>query len=242
MSISLLSLVVGIMGSEHIKVKVWDLPTRFFHWAMVLLMALLWWSADAGEMQWHQIFAYSLLVLIGFRLFWGFVGSDTARFSHFVHHPKVVLAYLNEVRSKGISVELGHNPMGGYMVIALISIISLQLVTGLFATDDVFTEGPLYSYVSSDTSAFLTWLHKLNFNLILLLSAVHVLAVIVHALKGDKLIGAMFSGYKRIPKFEYSSATKSQLMFKPEWLALIVMLVLAAFVFAYLMWPILQVL
>ncbi|ABI38213.1 cytochrome B561 [Shewanella sp. MR-4] len=229
------------METEHIKVKVWDLPTRFFHWGMVALMALLWWSAEVGEMQWHQIFAYSLLILIGFRLLWGLIGSDTARFSHFVHHPKVVFEYLKDVRAKGVSVVLGHNPMGGYMVIVLIAIISLQLITGLFATDDVFTEGPLYSYVSADTASFLTWLHKMNFNLILALSAVHVLAVVVHALKGDKLVGAMLSGYKRVSKVEHAKS-ETQLVFKSQWLALIVLLIIAGVVFTYLMWPIVQVL
>lgn len=230
------------MKTEHVKIKVWDLPTRIFHWAMVLLMALLWWSADAGEMQWHQIFAYSLLILIGFRLLWGLIGSDTAKFSHFVHHPKIVMEYLKEARTKGVSRVIGHNPMGGYMVVVLIAVISLQLVTGLFATDDIFTEGPLYSYVSSDSSAFLTWLHKLNFNFILLLSGVHVLAVIVHAIKGDRLVGAMLSGYKKIPRVELSSAHASQLTFKSAWLALILLALLATVVFFYLIWPIVQVL
>lgn len=230
------------MATEHIKVKVWDVSTRCFHWAMVALMALLWWSADVGEMQWHQIFAYCLLILIGFRLLWGLVGSDTAKFSHFVHHPKTLLTYWKDVRSKGISVELGHNPLGGYMVIALIAIISLQLVTGLFATDDVFTEGPLYSYVSSDTSRFLTWLHKSNVNLLLLLIAVHVLAVAVHGLKGDKLLGAMLSGYKRIPKRDHAIVANAQLVFKSQWLALIILLILAGLIFTYLIWPIVQVL
>ncbi|MFA7310552.1 MAG: cytochrome b/b6 domain-containing protein [Shewanella sp.] len=230
------------MNTEHVKIKVWDLPTRIFHWGMVCLLALLWWSADAGEMQWHQIFAYSLLILIGFRILWGLIGSDTARFSHFVHHPKVVLDYLRSIRTKGMSVVLGHNPIGGYMVIALIGIISLQLVTGLFATDDIFTEGQLYSYVSSDTSGFLTWLHKTNFNLILLLSAIHVLAVIIHAMKGDKLVGAMISGYKKVSKVAFSSSAKSELRFKSEWLALVLFTVCAAVVFGYLMWPIVQVL
>lgn len=230
------------MNTEHVKIKVWDLPTRIFHWGMVCLLALLWWSADAGEMQWHQIFAYSLLILIGFRILWGLIGSDTARFSHFVYHPKVVLDYLRSIRTKGMSVVLGHNPVGGYMVIALIGIISLQLVTGLFATDDIFTEGPLYNYVSSDTSGFLTWLHKTNFNLILLLSAIHVLAVIIHAMKGDKLVGAMISGYKKVSKVAFSSSAKSELRFKSEWLALVLFTVCAAVVFGYLMWPIVQVL
>lgn len=230
------------MNTEHVKIKVWDLPTRIFHWGMVCLLALLWWSADAGEMQWHQIFAYSLLILIGFRILWGLIGSDTARFSHFVHHPKVVLDYLRSIRTEGMSVVLGHNPIGGYMVIALIGIISLQLVTGLFATDDIFTEGPLYSYVSSDTSRFLTWLHKMNFNLILVLSAIHVLAVVIHAIKGDKLVGAMISGYKRVSNAALSSSAKSELRFKSVLLALVLFIVCGAMVFGYLIWPIVKVL
>ncbi|UXK09731.1 cytochrome b/b6 domain-containing protein [Shewanella putrefaciens] len=230
------------MKTEYIKVKVWDLPTRIFHWVMVMLMGLLWWSADAGEMQWHQIFAYSLLSLIAFRFVWGFVGSDTSKFSHFICHPKVALKYLNEVRTKGISFVLGHNPVGGYMVIALITVISLQIVTGLFATDDIFTEGPLYSYVSSSTSASMTWLHKTNFNLILLLSAIHILAVIIHAIKGDKLIGAMLTGDKKISKTELSSYQQVNPLFKSGWIALVLFAVLAAVIFSFLVWPIVRVL
>lgn len=230
------------MKTEHVKIKVWDLPTRIFHWTMVLLMALLWSSADNGEMQWHQIFAYCLLILIGFRLLWGLIGSDTAKFSHFVHHPKIVMEYLKEARTKGVSRALGHNPMGGYMVVALIAVICVQLVTGLFATDDIFTEGPLYNYVSSGSSAFLTWLHKLNFNFILLLAAIHVLAVVVHAIKGDRLVGAMLSGYKRIPRVELSSADARPLTFKSVWFALLLLTLLASVVFFYLIWPIVQVL
>lgn len=230
------------MKTEYVKIKVWDLPTRIFHWSMVLLMALLWWSADIGEMQWHQIFAYSLLILMVFRLLWGFIGSHTARFSHFVHHPKVVIDYLKEVRTRGVFTTLGHNPMGGYMVIVLIAVISLQLVTGLFATDDIFTEGPLYGNVSSGTGAFLTWLHKMNFKLILLLSVIHILAVIVHAIKGDKLVGAMFNGYKKIPRGEISSTHMNHLTFKSVWLALVLLALLVMIVFFYLIWPIVKTL
>ncbi|QYJ79755.1 cytochrome b/b6 domain-containing protein [Shewanella acanthi] len=229
------------MRADHIKVKVWDLPTRVFHWSLVLVMGLLWWSAESGEMLWHQIFAYSLLVLIGFRLLWGLIGSETARFSHFVHHPRVVLDYIKEKRARGITPVFGHNPIGGYMVIALLTMISIQLVTGLFATDEVFTEGPLYSFVSEATSGLLTTFHKLNFNLILALSAVHILAVIVHALKGDKLVAAMVSGYRRV-SHQDALAAESELTFMPLWVALVVLLLLAVLVFGYLIWPIVQVL
>ncbi|MCH1928651.1 cytochrome b/b6 domain-containing protein [Shewanella sp. A25] len=228
------------METEHNKVKIWDLPTRVFHWTLVILMGLLWWSAESGEMQWHQILAYSLLALIGFRLLWGLIGSETSRFSHFVHHPRVVLDYIKEKRAKGLTPVLGHNPMGGYMVIALLLMISIQLVTGLFATDEIFTEGPLYSLVSEDTSALLTTFHKLNFNLILVLSSIHILAVVVHGLKGDKLVAAMVSGYKRVPHQD-KNAVETELTFKSVWIALILLLLLVALVFVYLILPIIQV-
>ncbi|MGS0730841.1 cytochrome b/b6 domain-containing protein, partial [Shewanella sp. 0m-11] len=169
---------------------------------MLCLLGGLWWTADAGEMEWHQILAYGLMILIAVRLIWGLVGSDTARFSHFVYSPKTVIHYLNRTRREGISSSIGHNPVGGYMVVTLITLICIQLITGLFATDDIFTEGPLYSFVSSDTASWLTWLHKKNFDLILILAAMHVLAVGVHMIKGDKILGAMFSGYKSLPESE----------------------------------------
>ncbi|MGL4614178.1 MAG: cytochrome b/b6 domain-containing protein [Shewanella sp.] len=230
------------MENKYVKIKVWDLPIRLFHWTMVMLMALLWWSAEVGEMQWHLIFAYSLLILIAFRLIWGVIGSDTAKFNHFVHRPNVVVRYLKDVRAAGVQVVPGHNPLGGYMVVLLIAMVSLQLISGLFATDEIFTEGPLFSYVSSSTSAALTTVHKLNFNLILGLSALHVVAIIVHAIKGDKLVGAMLSGYKKVPQDSLSSVAASQLRFKSIWLALIFVMGLAGVVFAFLIWPIVQVL
>lgn len=229
------------MKTQHLKkIKVWDLPTRLFHWGMVLLLSLLWWSADAGEMQWHQVFAYSLLVLISFRLLWGFWGSDSAKFSHFLRSPKVALEYLKAVRQQGVTVVLGHNPLGGYMVLALIALVTIQLTSGLFATDDIFTEGPLYAYVSADTASWLTWLHKMNFNVILALSTIHVLAVVIHLIKGDKLLSAMFSGYKKVAEDRLLSTTLPS--FQSLWFAFILFTILAGLVFYYLIWPILQML
>ncbi|MCE9677985.1 cytochrome b/b6 domain-containing protein [Shewanella sp. AS1] len=217
-------------SSTHLtqKLKIWDLPTRLFHWSMVLLLAALWWSAEVGEMQWHQIFAYSLMVLILFRLLWGFIGSDTARFSHFVKSPAQVLAYIRQPKS----VVIGHNPLGGYMVVTMILVLLLQLVTGLFATDEVFTEGPLYSYVSESVSGTLTWLHKMNFNLLLVLIALHILAVISHVVKGDKLVGAMITGHKRV-----AADLSPQLRFSSNLLALLLVGVLAGLAVNYLILP-----
>lgn len=183
------------MTINNAKIKVWDFPIRLFHWAMVILLGGLWWSGETGEMSLHQVFAYILMVLLVFRIIWGFIGSDTARFRQFVRSPKAVFQY---AISKQKSESVGHNPMGAYMVILLLSLLSLQLVTGMFATDDIFTEGPLYSYVSSDVASTLTWLHKQNFNLILGFAAVHIFAVFVYLFKGENLIKAMITGYKSL--------------------------------------------
>ncbi|PKG76442.1 cytochrome B [Shewanella sp. Choline-02u-19] len=225
------------MAQNIVKVKIWDIPTRLFHWGMLCLLGGLWWTAESGEMEWHQLLAYCLMILLGMRLLWGFIGSDTAKFSHFVHSPKTVFNYLKKTKQHGISASIGHNPIGGYMVVALISLMCLQLFTGLFATDEIFTEGPLYSTVSGDTSLWLTWLHKKNFDLILVLAAIHVLAVGVHMLKGDKILAAMFSGYKRLP-----GEQEQTLAFASVLKAFAIVIVIGALVVNYLMLPIIQML
>ena len=214
--------------NNKIKLKVWDLPTRVFHWGMVALLGALWWSAEVGEMQWHQVFAYSLMVLILFRLVWGFIGSDTSRFSHFVKSPQDVLHYVKQPNRTSV----GHNPLGGYMVVTMIFVLLLQLTSGLFATDEVFTEGPLYSLVSSDVSSLLTWLHKMNFNLLLVLAGMHILAVIVHGIKGDKLVGAMITGYKHV-----TQDIATELRFKSNLIALVLACFLAGLAVNYLILP-----
>ncbi|RPA63911.1 cytochrome B [Shewanella frigidimarina] len=217
------------MSIEQQKIKVWDFPTRFFHWAMVCLIGGLWWTAEIGEMQWHQILAYLLMTLITFRLIWGFIGSDTAKFTHFFVAPKKVIAY---AKAQPKPSSLGHNPLGGYMVIVLLGSLVLQLSTGLFATDDIFTEGPLIYLVSSDTAGWLTWLHKTNFNLILALAAVHIIAVLVHVFKGDNILKAMFSGYKQVTEQVASPTLRS------PWMALVIVLAIFAAIWWLLLEPV----
>lgn len=217
--------------SQLNKVKVWDLPTRIFHWSLVLLMAALWWTADQGEMEWHQVCAYLLMINVVFRWFWGVIGSETARFRDFITWPKNAFGY---VTSRVTPKTLGHNPLGGYMVLAFLVMLLVQLGTGLFASDDIFTEGPLYQYVSSDTASTLTWLHKLNFEVLLYMIGAHVVAVVLHQLKGDKIIGAMFSGSK-LTEHQVTPPKMS-----PWWVSLIIFIPLATMIAVYLIIPILQ--
>ena len=167
----------------------WDGFIRIFHWAQALLIPALWWTAEEGEMVWHLFLAYLLLALWLVRLLWGLWGSETARFSQFVHGPQAFVAYL-----RGRAPHRpGHNPAGAYMVVALLLVTGVQLISGLFASDGIFTEGPWAAYAGEWGEA-LTRLHHQNFNLLLALIAVHVVAVLVYALRGERLVPAMIHG------------------------------------------------
>lgn len=184
------------------EVIVWDLPVRLFHWALVVLCGFSWWSAEAGglTLQYHMWSGYALLTLVLFRLLWGFVGSEPARFSNFVHGPRRVLGSVRELLGPRPLALAGHNPLGGWMVLLLLLALLLQTVTGLFANDDLFNEGPLYRHVGKDLSDWLTGIHHLNFTALLVLVAVHVLAIVWHRFrKGEHLVASMLHGRKSVP-------------------------------------------
>src|SRR5262245_40644327 len=133
-------------GSKN--VKVWDVPTRLVHWLMVLAVATSWWTGDTGRLEWHRWSGYTLLGLVIFRVYWGFFGSSTARFRQFVRGPREVASYLRGTWR----VTPGHNPIGAWSVLALIALLSAQVVLGLFAVDvDGIESGPLSLYVSFET-------------------------------------------------------------------------------------------
>jgi cytochrome b len=182
-------------------VVVWDLPTRLFHWTLVVLMIAQWWTAQSSStMDWHVWGGYAVLTLVLFRLIWGFAGSETARFSHFVRGPGTTLVYVRALLRGQTLHYLGHNPLGGWSILAMLVLLLVQAGTGLFANDDILIEGPLYSWVSKSTSNWLTTIHKLNFNLLLLMIAIHVAAVLFYLLvKRENLIHPMLSGSKHLP-------------------------------------------
>ncbi|MFD1623882.1 cytochrome b/b6 domain-containing protein [Azospirillum griseum] len=182
-------------------IRVWDLPTRLFHWALVLLVAVAIVSGKAGALSIHMLAGETILGLVLFRLVWGLVGSQTARFTDFIRGPRAVLAYLTNSRTPGAApVTLGHNPLGGLMVVALLLVLLVQASSGLFTTDDVVVDGPLVPLVAEGTVKALSTLHRLLPNGLLLMIAVHVAAVLVYLLvKKDNLIGPMITGRKRVP-------------------------------------------
>ena len=175
------------------SVRVWDLPTRLFHWlfAAAVIGAIVTVNVGGSWMDWHLPFGVTALVLLAFRLVWGFTGSRYARFTSFVKGPKTVWRYLRH--SKGQS-PAGHNPLGGWSVLALLLVVGVQAVTGLFATDDILTMGPLNKFVSADTAAFLTSIHKWNKNVLLALVGLHLVAIAIYTIRGKHLVAPMITG------------------------------------------------
>ena len=183
------------------QVMVWDLPTRLFHWLLLICVMLSFITGNIGGnvMEYHMLSGYAILALLIFRLAWGFVGSHTARFSSFVKGPATVLSHALEMLQKKTETPyLGHNPLGGWSIVAMLLLMFIQVATGLFANDDILTEGPLYAWVSKETSDFLTWIHLINRYLLVALIAIHIFAVFFYFFfKHENLIGPMITGIKR---------------------------------------------
>lgn len=179
----------------------WDAPTRIFKWLLVLLVVDGWVSNKYGAdfTNWHKWNGYAVLVLIVFRLIWGFVGGSTARFSAFVAGPITGLAYLRGLVTGRPSKYLGHNPLGGWMILALLAIVAAQGLTGLFAADEdrLIIEGPLAKTVTDAAVDFAARWHHRIFDAIEILALVHIAANVLYALvKRDPLISAMVTGAK----------------------------------------------
>jgi cytochrome b len=181
-------------------IKVWDAPTRFFHWTLVALFAGMWFSGEQGGdwLHYHVLCGEAVAALLLFRLIWGVVGSETARFSQFVKGPAAIRRYL---RGEVVGQQPGHNPLGGLMVVGLLAVLLLQVASGLFASDvDSYTfDGPLAKLITSGLSESITGFHKLLFNFILLLVAMHVAAIVAYrVLRKQNLVKPMLTGYQEV--------------------------------------------
>jgi cytochrome b len=182
-------------------IRIWDLPIRLFHWFLVIGIVLSFVTVKIGgnAMELHGRVGYCVLTLIIFRICWGLIGSYHARFIHFVPSPRGLLSFLFGKSKAG----LGHNPLGALSVIALISAVGLQAVTGLFANDDIAFEGPFSKYVSSETVQLLTSIHYFNEKVLIALIVLHLGAIFYHQkYKGDNLIKPMLLGDKEIDPSE----------------------------------------
>jgi len=176
------------------RAPIWDLPVRLFHWLLAILIALCWWSAEYHHDDLHIWLGCGVLTLLIFRILWGFVGSSTARFSSFVKGPRAVFGYL-----QGSWRGIGHNPLGALSVVALLGLTGLEVVLGLFASDeDGLMEGPLARLIGFDTQDTARELHESLFNLLLALIALHVAAIVYYRLRGRNLLGPMLSGHGEV--------------------------------------------
>ncbi|MEN6540527.1 MAG: cytochrome b/b6 domain-containing protein [Mizugakiibacter sp.] len=214
------------------RVKVWDLPTRLTHWALAALVLLQYGTAEWHwlSMDWHFRFGYATLALVLFRVAWGFAGSRSSRFADFVRGPARVAAYLRATLARREARTLGHNPLGGWSVLALLLCLAVQGVSGLFGSDDITLFGPLSSRVSDGAVALMTALHKFNRVVLLALVALHLVAVFAHlAFKRDNLIAPMLHGWKRWP-------AAVALRFAPGWRAWLLLAIAAALVWGVVAW------
>jgi cytochrome b len=183
-------------------VKVWDGWVRLWHWSIVFLIPFSYLTARAHRWDLHMYSGYALLTLVSFRILWGLVGSEPARFLTFVRSPFAALAHLAKARrEEGPDRELSHNPAGAWMVVILITLLLTQAVTGLFAYDQIFTYGPLARQVSEETRDLATSIHIRVINFIFAVIVLHILAIIWYRLfKGHDLVQAMMIGTKPMPE------------------------------------------
>ncbi len=187
-----------------LPMRVWDAPTRLFHWAIVLLVVLSVTSVRANWMHVHLVSGYLVLTLVLFRLVWGFVGSETARFRQFLGSPAKALHYMRGFRDRTPDAQVGHNPAGGWMVLVMLVLLCVQVLTGLFNTEEYGADhaaaGPLVKYVSKSVSGIAGTIHAVNFDLLLLAILVHICAIGAYVrLKKHNLTWPMITGVKRLP-------------------------------------------
>jgi len=178
---------------------VWDLPLRLFHWLLAAAVATSWLTHELGVeyFDWHVRAGYLTLVLVTFRVAWGFVGPRHARFADFLSGPAGIVGYLRRAGRGEDAPAVGHNPLGGLSILAMLGLLLFQALTGLFSNDDIYNSGPLYGYVSDGQSDRLTSLHKQNFDWLLALIGLHLVAVAWYQwLRKVDLVRPMFTGRK----------------------------------------------
>lgn len=175
------------------RYKLWDLPTRLFHWLLVLCVvaAVVTGQIGGNLIDWHARIGIVIVGLIGFRLVWGLCGSTYARFAQFMPSPARIKAYLS-----GAWQGAGHNPLGALSVLGLLGLLTAQLLTGLFANDDIAFTGPLYALIDKDLSDRLAGLHRLGANLLFVLVGLHVAAIAFYGhVKKHNLVKPMVTGW-----------------------------------------------
>ncbi len=170
------------------SVAVWDPLVRIVHWSLVTGIAVTWLTTEGPSVV-HDTVGYAVLALVALRLVWGFVGPEKARFVRFVRTPLATLDYAKRLLRGTEPRHIGHNPLGGWMIVALLATAFAAAVTGWLYTTDRFWG-----------VKWMEELHEFFAVLILVLAALHVIGVIVTSIRHrENLVAAMWSGRKRAP-------------------------------------------
>jgi cytochrome b len=190
------------MSTDTPSVKVWDPFVRVFHWSLIVLFGIAWWSGENHDMERHKQAGYAIFALVVFRVFWGFAGSRTARFAQFLKGPGAIMAYLKA--HDGETPSDGHNPLGGWSVAVLLAVILTITLAGLFAVDiDGIESGPLADWVSFDAGRTASEWHEAVFKAALAVIGLHILAIgYYQVLNAHNLIGPMITGRRDRAKGE----------------------------------------
>jgi cytochrome b len=219
------------------SVRAWDLPTRLFHWTLVALIVSAWVSYEFAEdlgdetLVWHRANGLAVLTLLVWRVLWGLFGSSTARFANFIRGPGAALIYTKRIVAGAAPRYLGHNPLGAFMVVALLATLATIASFGLFATDDNdLVGGPLYRLATEAQNARAARLHDQIFNFVLLpLVALHIVVNLLYTLvKREPLIQAMLGGKK--PAAPYEDAAEAVITKHPLLRALVCLVAAASIV------------
>jgi cytochrome b len=215
--------------TDHHKNRIWDLPLRLFHIAIIILVGLSWYTAEnplsfrqsgPSNFDLHIWSGVSLITLVLFRVLWGLWGSTTARFSYFVKGPAGILRYIRGQSGAGF----GHNPLGSLSVLLFLVLLFAQPVIGLMSSEDTYGhEGPLKHLVSTETSYWLASIHEILFNILLAVIGLHVLALAYYRIaKKDNLVSPMVTGTTQ-------KEAPAGLIFQSVWRALL-LFALAGFI------------
>ena len=218
--------LAGQTSVTGVAVPVWDWPLRIFHWLLVICVAGSWATHYAGIewFDWHRRCGYTVLVLVAFRIVWGFAGPHYARFANFVRGPATIVTYLRSLRSARDIGIAGHNPAGALSVVAFLVALLFQATTGLLANDEIANAGPFYGWISQATSNRVTGWHEINSKILLALIVLHLLVVAWYDLGlRAGLTRAMVSGRKRLP----AAAIARGIDDSRPWRAFIIVLLLA---------------
>jgi cytochrome b len=210
--------LTGSMDGEAVaaarRQRVWDAPTRIMHWLLVVFLGACWWTGIKNELEYHLYSGYAILWIVLMRLYWGFFGSSTARFTHFVRGPVGIANYARTLLHRDSAHSYGHNPVGAVSVLLMLAAVLIVVGLGLFAVDvDGLYSGPLSSYVTFKGGRHLAHLHYQWFEYLLAVIALHLVAIVFYYVyKRQNLVAPMISGSRTV-----TQAAGEELKHAPLW-------------------------